>query len=116
MVYNDLVASKIREARRELRLSAEYVASELGLAKGSYSNLENGKTEITVNKIETLSRILNKPIASFLPNSNSITQISNGEGNNINYNYISNYYNDPNLLETIQTTIELLQKTMEKYK
>ena len=36
----------IRKKRRELELSQEYVAMELGISQKAYSDIENGKTKI----------------------------------------------------------------------
>jgi len=46
----------IRKKRRELDLSQEYVAMELGISQKAYSDIENGKTKL---KNEVLFRIAN---------------------------------------------------------
>lgn len=84
MNMNELIASKIKETRVELGYSCEYMANKLGISKGAYSNMENGKIEISITRLELLSKAFQIPIETFLPNNNSVTQISNGSGNNIN--------------------------------
>ena len=112
MEFNQLVASKIRNVRKETGLSAEYVATELGITKGAYSNLENGKVEITLTRLESLSKILDKPLTVFLPNAASVMQISNGPGNNINCNSNTNNFVDPGLVEVMQTAINSMQQAI----
>ncbi len=68
MDINQLVATQIKEMRKNANLSAEYVAGLLGITIGAYSNLENGKVGITVKKLHTLSIIFKKPISSFWTN------------------------------------------------
>jgi transcriptional regulator with XRE-family HTH domain len=109
MEINSIVASKIREIRKELDWSSESVAMKLGITKGAYSNLENGKVEVTVAKIEILSKIFNKPMASFLPNIGSVTQINNGEGNNVN----CVTYNDNKNTELINNLEKIIQETVK---
>lgn len=112
MTLNELTASKIKELRVKSNKSAEEVAKDLGLAKSNYSRLENGKTEITLTKIESLSKIFNLPIQAFLPSvTNSTINVSNGDNSTINNTQINNY-TDPTQTETITKTIELLQNIL----
>lgn len=65
MNFNERVASRIRMYRNELGLKAEYVAYTFRMSKSAYSNLENGKTEITVDKLHLCAITFQKPITSF---------------------------------------------------
>jgi len=50
--------NKLRLLRLEKGLSQESIAFELGVSQKSYSNIENGKTELTFNKIIQLANVL----------------------------------------------------------
>jgi transcriptional regulator with XRE-family HTH domain len=67
--------SKIAERMRRVRviqdLSQENIASELGISVGAYSNIERGKTEITVSRLYELAKILKVSILEFLPFDNN---------------------------------------------
>lgn len=67
MKINYLTASNIRITRKQLGLSAEYVAYKLKLSKGAYSLIENGKTEITLSRLEAIAKILEVNPISLLP-------------------------------------------------
>lgn len=48
-------------------LSQENIASELGISIGAYSNIERGKSEVTVSRLYDLAKILKVSIMEFLP-------------------------------------------------
>ena len=83
MRLNDLVASKIKDYRVSLGLSCEFVANQIGISKGAYSNMENGKVEISITRLEIISKTFNVPLESFIPTKGVVTQISNGSGHNV---------------------------------
>lgn len=53
-------------ARLSVGLSQENVAIELGLQPGTYSNIETGKTNITVSRLAEIARILGKSMGELL--------------------------------------------------
>ena len=65
MKLNQKIALKIQEARKELGFSAEYVASKLHIASSTYSNWENGVSDLSISKIEQQANFFNKPISYF---------------------------------------------------
>lgn len=46
-------------------ITLETLAKDLGVSKAAMSQLENGHTEITMNKIHTISQILKVPVREF---------------------------------------------------
>lgn len=70
MNYNEKIAAKIRSFRSEKGIKAEYLAYKFNMSKSAYSNLENGKTEITVNKLQLCSLAFNVPINQFFDENN----------------------------------------------
>jgi transcriptional regulator with XRE-family HTH domain len=116
MNINELTASKIKELRKKAGISAEAVAADIAISKTAYSQLENGKVEITLTRLESLSKVLKMPIGAFLPiSSGSQTiQIANGEkAQNIQHQSNSN---DPQLITVIQNSIEALQQSLNLIK
>ena len=59
MDLNKLSAARINEIRVDLGLASENVAKELDIAKVNYSRLENGKVDISLNRLDALSGFLN---------------------------------------------------------
>ncbi len=80
MNINQLTTSRIKEIRTEKGLTAEAVAKELDISKTAYSQLENGKVEITLNRIEKLAQIFNISVSDFIPAEVNNTQVFNGNG------------------------------------
>ena len=49
----------IREIRKKLGLSQEYIAQKLGITQASYSCKEAGKRRFIIEELKTLKKILN---------------------------------------------------------
>ncbi len=53
------VNEKIRQIRELKNLAQEYIAKELGLSIRAYSKIESGETQLTINRLNEISKILN---------------------------------------------------------
>lgn len=112
MDLNQLSAAKIKEIRMGLGLTSESVANQLGIAKANYSRLENGKVEISLNRLEALSRIFKIPLHAFLPSCNSpIIPVTNDENSPDMQNVNNN--TDPTLVEMLQTSLKILNNALD---
>ena len=65
MKINRIIGFKIKELRLQKGIKAEIMAHSLGISKGAFSFLENGKTEITISRLILLSDLLNCEINYF---------------------------------------------------
>ena len=65
----ETVAEKIRIERLRLNLSQQNLADELGITVAAYSNLERGVSEISVNRLIIIAKILKKSPQWFLEES-----------------------------------------------
>lgn len=120
MNINTLTAQKIKELRTAAGYSAEAVAKELGLSKGSYSQLENGKVEITLNKIEAIAQVLHVAVVDILPqttqSNNHQTNSGFGVGGNFQGNHNNNTHNNffnPTDAD-LENVIKILQQIREQ--
>jgi transcriptional regulator with XRE-family HTH domain len=114
MEINALTAIKIKELRNIQGIKAKAMASELGISEGTYSQLENGKVEITVSRLKQLSEILNQPISAFLnEQSGSVFNIDKVENSTINGTQVNNY-NDKELVEAVNQTINVMKNVVER--
>lgn len=52
------IHEKIRQIRELKNLSQEYIANELGLSIRAYSKIESGETQLTINRLNEISKIL----------------------------------------------------------
>lgn len=64
---NKELGNLIRVERTRKEYSQDNMAAELGISTGAYSNIERGKTEITVRRLYQIAEILKTNISSFLP-------------------------------------------------
>jgi|SRR5690606_24507699 len=117
MNINTLIASKIKDIRKDSGLTSESVANDLGISKTAYSQLENGRVEITMTRLEAIANVFNVPITEILPKPNNINQISNGSGDNFNsHNNTVNNFFTPKEKERIDEISELMVKLSEEIK
>ena len=116
MDFNQLTASKIKEIRLKKGYTIEGLAKELGIAKGNYSRMENGKVDITLKRLEALSKILKEPVESLMssPSSAILNVHTPNHSPIINQGTQINHYNAPELVQALQSSIDTLQKVMER--
>lgn len=110
MNINQLTAIKIKEIRSKTGLTADAVAKSLEISRGAYSQMENGKVEITLTRLEALAQIFNVSVAEIIPVTNN-PQTFNGN-NSINGNHNTNttlnnfFSNNEESLEAIMKVIK----------
>lgn len=89
-------AQKIMRILRESRdYSQEYVANILNINQKTYSNLESGKSKLTLDRINQLADLYNVKPDYFLSNELPVINFNNtGPKSNSNSGYIHTYIND----------------------
>jgi transcriptional regulator with XRE-family HTH domain len=116
MAITKKIAKQVRFLREEKRLKQDVLANELKMRQSSYSKLESGKTNITLDQLEIISKVLCVNIADFFSDSNDkmsfkFTNNTNASGLTINQNQISD--NERKLYEQL---IESLQRQSDSFK
>ena len=98
---------KLKQIRELKNLSQEYIANQLGLSVRAYSKIETGETQLTINRLNEISRIMCvDPIEVLGFDDKNIFNINNSTGNN-GYNYI----NFPDkLVQQYEQTIQALKE------
>ena len=84
------IGDKIRKVREIKGLKQEWVAGQLGLSVTAYGNLERGESQVTVERLEEIAKILEVKALDILGLSDHIvTQHFNNEsgGVGVGYNY-----------------------------
>lgn len=110
MNINQLTADKIKELRLKAGLTADFVAQSLHITRGAYSQMENGKTAITLTRLEALAVIFNVSVSELIPVSNN-PQTFNGN-NSVNGNHNTNtilnnfFSHNPDSLDAVMKVIE----------
>ena len=60
------LSERIRLFRLQKSLSQENMADMLGLSTTAYGDLERGRTELSVSRLETIAKLLDIPLAELL--------------------------------------------------
>ena len=58
--------NKLRKLRLEKGLTQENVALELGITQKAYSDIENGKRDVTVGELKVLSRLYGRSVEEIM--------------------------------------------------
>lgn len=106
MDVNSLIGIRIKELRTELGIKAEVVAQDLNMSKSAFSQLENGKTEFSVNRVIELADYFKVPVSSILPSSTSNVQINRDSSHSNIVTQINNA--DPSVKEMFQILLDKL--------
>ena len=112
MKYNALVANRIKLIRNEKGYAADFVANYLGEHKSTYSNLENGKTQINVEILKNLCELYKTTITYFLPELNEIVDSSMVINSSKNKKKSKSKSNET--IECLKIAVCELQKIIEK--
>ena len=87
------IGNKIKALRELKNLSQDYMAKQLDISQKAYSNIENDITEITINRLENISKILGVSMTQILNlNEENIFQNNQNESKN-NYTVNNNHAN-----------------------
>lgn len=74
---------KLKQIRELKNFTQEYVALQLGLSARAYSRIETGETELTINRLNEICRVLEvDPMQLLEFDSQRIFNISGCTGNN----------------------------------
>lgn len=103
----------IRIKREKLKLNQAQVAEMIYMAEGTYAKIEQGKTDLTVDKLKKLAKALNLTFSEIFGEKDLNGGISNEIGNNFGnqINIVQNSFD--NERKAYQTQIEHLQKEVE---
>ncbi len=116
MEINQLVALRIKEIRTNQGITCQAMADDLGITIGSYSAIENGKVQITLERLHHIGQILKMPTIAFLPEGalNYTLNVSHGE-RAINASTYNNYQ-DKEMADAFRSAMQLLHKVESKLK
>lgn len=98
---------KVKNIRELKNLTREYMANQLNLSLRAYSKIESGETQLTINRINEISNILDiNPLELLGFDEKNIFNIHNSTGNN-GYNLISS---SDKIIEHYEGVIDFLKE------
>ena len=68
-----MLKDKIRSLREQQGLTQEQFAAKLNTSTSSYARLESGETQITMEKLNKICKVLGKDILELLDSSNNVS-------------------------------------------
>lgn len=97
---------KLKQLRELKNLTQEHIATQLGLTTRAYSKIESGETQLTINRLNEISNILNiDPMEVLGFDHQNVFNNCTQEGN-IGINHISV---PEKLMEQYEKTIQVLE-------
>lgn len=69
------VGANLKKIRKDNKISAEVLASHIGLSRTSYYYLETGQVEMSVSRLKQLAEGLAVPMGSILGEKTEITEM-----------------------------------------
>jgi len=112
MNLNNLTASRIRDLRKDKGYTIDAVARDLGISRTSYSQMENGHVEITLNRVEALAKAFNVSLEEIVPLSGDHYEVYNGNAGKHNVNTVNNFF--ANTEEKLQFIADNLLSALEE--
>lgn len=105
--------TKIKQIRELKNFTQEYVAQKLGLSTRAYSKIETGETQLTINRLNEISKVLEmEPMQLLGFDDKKIFNINNSSGNN-GYN---NIFFPEKLVQQYEETILALKEQIQLLK
>jgi transcriptional regulator with XRE-family HTH domain len=104
---------KIKQIRELKNFTQDYVAAKLGLSTRAYSKIETGETQLTINRLNEISKILEiEPMEVLGFDDTKIFNINHSTGNNC-YN---NIFFPEKLVQQYEDTIQALKEQIKLLK
>lgn len=100
---------KIKQIRELKNFTQEHVATQLGLTTRAYSKIESGETQLTINRLNEISKILEvDPMEVLGFDEKQVFNNCKQEGNQ-NTIGTSNFYLPEKLILQYEKTIQILE-------
>ncbi len=116
---NDSIAKNIRKYREIKGFSQEYMAHQLNINQASYAKLENNSTKISIDRLFSISKLLDTDISEILDlkNQTIFNQTDNETANA--FGKVEHYYQEnkevyQQLIKSKDEQIALLKEMLAK--
>ena len=106
------ILKKIKDIRNIKGFSYENMATDLKMSASAYRKIENGETNLTVERLFQIAEILQTPVNKFLGEKVSPVYYQNNNETAIGNQNFDNYYHQENR-ETTQKLISTMEREIE---
>lgn len=104
------VGHKIKQAREEKGIKQETVAQELGISQKQYSLIESNQTQLTVERLLQISKIIKIPAEELISDNTLVQNNYNGKENKAAHNFYDKCNIGAELIETLKEDIKFLKQ------
>jgi len=73
------IGQKIKTIRLQRELTQENIAYDLGITKGAYSKIERDATNVSINRLKAIAKILEVDIVDFFQDTDNKTEDSKND-------------------------------------
>ena len=102
------VGHKIKRYREEKGIKQEEVARELGISQKQYSLIESNQTQLTVERLLHISKVIKTPAEELISDNSFIQNNYNNKENKAAQNFYET--KDKELLEILKEEIKFLKQ------
>ncbi|RKE99038.1 helix-turn-helix domain-containing protein [Ichthyenterobacterium magnum] len=88
-----MIGERIKKTREKKGFSQEYIAEELKISQSAYSDLENNKTKLNLQRLQKIADVLDTDIFEFLSGAD-VTFNDNQNGGVANNAFVINQLSD----------------------
>ena len=87
------IARNIKQIRELKNYTQEYMAEQLGISQPSYAKIEQGITELKIDRIQQIANILEVDLSTLLNTTNIFNIVFNAPATQSGYNNYNNLSN-----------------------
>lgn len=105
------IKSKLKSIRKEKNFTQGFVAEKLGISLRAYTKIENGETQLTIDRLGEIIEVLN-----IHPNEIFNSEVCNSEDSSKNEKSRSDTQGSISLIQHYEETISILKEHIETLK
>jgi transcriptional regulator with XRE-family HTH domain len=105
------IGNKIKKLRELRNFTQQYVAERLGVSQPTYSTIESGELDITLSRLDEISKILGMRIEDVMAFDEKM--VFNQQNNHNNYGFImTQHLSNDKRIEDLQQEVILLKERL----
>lgn len=112
----ELIGENIKKWREFKSVKQEALASRLGISKAALSHMENGKTDITISRIEQIANILQIDLEQLLATSQQLMNVNKSSASIVSdkVNNTQHFLISIEVVKMLREELQLKNKQLEQ--
>jgi len=113
MTAKEIIGKNIQRHREALDIKQETLVFKLGISASALSQIETGKSDIIVSRIEQIANVLEKNFYEIVSSPNMVVSVHNSP--NAFFNNTHSHSTDPKLLDTVVVLMHNMTNLMQQF-